>query len=321
MTDSASEGETVLTSELRCPHCDYRQREVMPTTACLYFYECLGCGVLLKPKLGDCCVFCSYGDVPCPPVQSEAGSCRSLDRGEEAAATAALLSSVLNPGVLSSQSSRSAFEAILRQGFEGKHSQPLTGPQSIVLSHVLEFYSAFGRAPAPTELASSSGLSVPDLQRSIAELIEMDFLVVDETRRLCGAYPFTDHHTPHRVIFTGTGSTVYAMCAVDALGAGAMVDQDIEIHSSCAVCQSPVMALTTDSGKKLAVVYPPATVVRVGETPACSCAAETLCPAIEFVCCKADGTAQMDRGLTVSVANALEVGRALFENRARAVSK
>nr|WP_283817643.1 GDCCVxC domain-containing (seleno)protein [Bradyrhizobium diazoefficiens] len=26
------------------------------------------------PKSGDCCVFCSYGTVPCPPKQSE-GSC------------------------------------------------------------------------------------------------------------------------------------------------------------------------------------------------------------------------------------------------------
>jgi hypothetical protein len=34
-----------------------------------FFYECKGCGALLKPKAGDCCVFCSYGDVPCPPIQ------------------------------------------------------------------------------------------------------------------------------------------------------------------------------------------------------------------------------------------------------------
>ncbi|MFZ3234262.1 MAG: GDCCVxC domain-containing (seleno)protein [Stellaceae bacterium] len=27
------------------------------------------CGELLRPKTGDCCVFCSYGSMPCPPVQ------------------------------------------------------------------------------------------------------------------------------------------------------------------------------------------------------------------------------------------------------------
>jgi hypothetical protein len=41
----------------------------MPTDACQFFYECKGCGVLLKPDAGDCCVFCSYGDLPCPPIQ------------------------------------------------------------------------------------------------------------------------------------------------------------------------------------------------------------------------------------------------------------
>jgi len=41
----------------------------MPTDACQFFYDCKGCGVVLKPLAGDCCVFCSYGTVPCPPIQ------------------------------------------------------------------------------------------------------------------------------------------------------------------------------------------------------------------------------------------------------------
>ena len=30
---------------------------------------------ILKPKEGDCCVFCSYGSVKCPPIQSEKKCC------------------------------------------------------------------------------------------------------------------------------------------------------------------------------------------------------------------------------------------------------
>ncbi|MGT2478165.1 GDCCVxC domain-containing (seleno)protein [Methylobacterium oryzae CBMB20] len=41
----------------------------MPTDACQFFYECTGCGTLLRPNAGDCCVFCSFGDVPCPPIK------------------------------------------------------------------------------------------------------------------------------------------------------------------------------------------------------------------------------------------------------------
>ena len=46
----------------------------MPTDACVGFYPCRRCGRTLRPKRGDCCVFCSYGTVPCPPIQQEQGS-------------------------------------------------------------------------------------------------------------------------------------------------------------------------------------------------------------------------------------------------------
>jgi hypothetical protein len=44
----------------------------MPTDACLFFHECADCHTRLRPKAGDCCVFCSYGSVPCPPIQAGA---------------------------------------------------------------------------------------------------------------------------------------------------------------------------------------------------------------------------------------------------------
>jgi len=64
---------TQLTSTITCPQCSYQSSEVMPTDACQFFFDCKGCGVRLKPKSGDCCVFCSYGDVPCPPIQDDPG--------------------------------------------------------------------------------------------------------------------------------------------------------------------------------------------------------------------------------------------------------
>lgn len=62
--------KTILQSTITCPNCGHRSRETMPIDACQYIYVCK-CGVELKPKIGDCCVYCSYGDVPCPPVQEE----------------------------------------------------------------------------------------------------------------------------------------------------------------------------------------------------------------------------------------------------------
>src|SRR6266404_8943033 len=40
----------ILESTLTCPTCGTVKGEIMPTTACQYFYECTGCKVLLKPK-------------------------------------------------------------------------------------------------------------------------------------------------------------------------------------------------------------------------------------------------------------------------------
>ncbi|MFO1117706.1 MAG: GDCCVxC domain-containing (seleno)protein [Beijerinckiaceae bacterium] len=72
--------DTELRSEITCPHCGHRRVEVMPTDACQFFYECQNCHAMLRPKTGDCCVFCSYGSSPCPPIQlqrpsSEIGEC------------------------------------------------------------------------------------------------------------------------------------------------------------------------------------------------------------------------------------------------------
>lgn len=65
----------ILESTITCPSCGHQKQEIMPTDACQYFYECEGCHTRLKPKHGDCCVFCSYGTVKCPPIQMNKSCC------------------------------------------------------------------------------------------------------------------------------------------------------------------------------------------------------------------------------------------------------
>ncbi len=64
-----------LRSTLTCPECRAESRGDMPTEACQFFYDCPACKAVLRPKPGDCCVWCSYGTVPCPPVQDGDGCC------------------------------------------------------------------------------------------------------------------------------------------------------------------------------------------------------------------------------------------------------
>ena len=58
---------------LICPSCDASTELQMPADACVFSFECPSCGMLLRPRYGDCCVFCSYGSEACPPKQIERG--------------------------------------------------------------------------------------------------------------------------------------------------------------------------------------------------------------------------------------------------------
>ncbi|MEW6312609.1 MAG: GDCCVxC domain-containing (seleno)protein [Pseudomonadota bacterium] len=72
----------ILESTLTCPQCGHAKIETMPTDACQWHYECEACHAVLRPKPGDCCVFCSYGSVPCPPIQLQddgAGCCAGTE--------------------------------------------------------------------------------------------------------------------------------------------------------------------------------------------------------------------------------------------------
>ncbi|MGQ9926521.1 MAG: GDCCVxC domain-containing (seleno)protein [Chloroflexaceae bacterium] len=55
-------------STITCPACRHQQAEIMPIDACLFFYECTACKRMLRPRAGDCCVFCSYGTARCPSM-------------------------------------------------------------------------------------------------------------------------------------------------------------------------------------------------------------------------------------------------------------
>ena len=71
--------EPITKSEITCPNCGHTKEEEMPTNACQFFYECTNCKKVLTPNDGDCCVYCSFGTVPCPPIQ-ENKSCSDSSR-------------------------------------------------------------------------------------------------------------------------------------------------------------------------------------------------------------------------------------------------
>jgi len=65
----------VLQSTIACPECGHKKEETMRTDSCQFFYDCEKCKAVLKPQPGDCCVYCSYGSVNCPPIQQGESCC------------------------------------------------------------------------------------------------------------------------------------------------------------------------------------------------------------------------------------------------------
>jgi hypothetical protein len=81
---------------------------------------------------------------------------------------------------------------------------------------------------------------------------------------ILAAYPFSTRPTPHRLRLLN-GQEVFAICAMDALGVSAMLDQVVMIHSHCANCAAPI--LFEVQGERLATIQPPAVVVCYRQVP------------------------------------------------------
>ncbi len=61
--------EISIKSEITCPKCGHKEMEILPMEICQIKYTCKSCKIILYPKEGDCCVFCTYGDHKCPSKQ------------------------------------------------------------------------------------------------------------------------------------------------------------------------------------------------------------------------------------------------------------
>jgi hypothetical protein len=74
-----------LFATLTCPNpaCQHQQRALIPEHACQLTYLCEGCLLTHRRKAGDCCVFCSYADRPCPSKGEEDPRSACCDRPEE----------------------------------------------------------------------------------------------------------------------------------------------------------------------------------------------------------------------------------------------
>ena len=60
---------------ITCPHCGFAKEETMFVCGGESEYTCTRCAHILRPKEGECCVFCAYGNMICPPQQDKRNCC------------------------------------------------------------------------------------------------------------------------------------------------------------------------------------------------------------------------------------------------------
>ncbi|TWS94119.1 organomercurial lyase [Reyranella sp. CPCC 100927] len=181
---------------------------------------------------------------------------------------------------------------------------------------ILSLFRDHGGAPDATAVAQAAGRSREETQRALQALQARDLVVLDAAdAAVVAAYPFAGDRTGHQVTFGRR--TVNALCAIDALGVGAMCGVDTVITSSCAWCQTPIHVETRDHGLAVRSVTPADAVV-LYTLMFDGRAAQSCCPSTVFLC----SDAHLDRcanaghspspGDRLTMAEAFEIGAALF---------
>ena len=94
---------------------------------------------------------------------------------------------------------------------------------------VLRSFIQTGAAPGVSALARHAAPF--KVSRVLGELADGDFLCLDDAGRITAAYPFSALPTRHQVCIAGN-ATVFAMCAIDALGISAMTGLPVVIESA-----------------------------------------------------------------------------------------
>lgn len=204
----------------------------------------------------------------------------------------------------------SAFDLARRWGDYGEE-------EDRVRQAVIEGLAELGRGPDAAWIVARTRIEEGRVAALLDRLVTRDLVVRDsDSHAIVGAYPLTTRSTEHRVRFGGR--VAQAMCAVDALGTGAMFGTDAVVESRCRACGGPIRIATKDRGVALDDVAPGSTLVWSGTSDTGACAATSLCTVIAFFCCEAHLEAWRQThqsgadGCRLTPDEAMQVGRALF---------
>lgn len=156
-------------------------------------------------------------------------------------------------------------------------------PEYLQATHraILHHFVETGQAPTAANLAVTVAYPPAEIEAKLAELATMCLYRDPVNGEILGAYPFSARPTAHRLRLLN-GQEIYAMCAIDALGVSAMLEQPVSIYSRCAHCDEPISLEVR--GETLATAHPSSIVVWYQAAAAGCMPATAKCPCINFFC-------------------------------------
>ncbi len=202
---------------------------------------------------------------------------------------------------------------------DAKWGRKLTQREDEVRRLILREFPNLGRAPTTAEIANALSLSKGEVEGILKKLHESDIVYMKDGVVLA-AYPFSSRPTAHKVTFKGKETRkAYALCAIDALGIPFMHGEDVDIESACAHCGERL----TIKIRGLGIVErsPLDALVWIGLKYS-SHAATSLCASLIFFHSRQHleewrSENPNEEGRALSLAEAMHVGRVLFEGRLR----
>lgn len=189
-----------------------------------------------------------------------------------------------------------------------------TLPEPLRLLHrrTLLALGEVGEPPTREQLQDWADDLSLDLDASLHQLAEAELVFLDVTRHvITGGVPFAAGPTAHRVRIND-GPTVFANCAIDALGVGAMLGRDVDVQSSDALTGEVVSAVSRAGHWTW---QPTEAVVFVGSSGQ-GRLTETCCPVINFFT-TGDHARDYQRthaldGVVLTLADAIQAGTLVF---------
>ncbi len=219
--------------------------------------------------------------------------------------------------VVTSNEARASLNDTLGRLRMTKRWSGMTPHEETVRRAILDIYVETGHAPTLNALAELTGLTPVELPDLLSSLAQRDLIVLsDADQSIEAAYPFTDRNIEHRVCIGDV--SLNAMCAIDALGIGAMLKQDVLIQSRCRYCDCDIQIATKSTGHAIESTSPQTSVVWSGIQDIDGCAADTQCSVMAYFCSDdhldlwRDEANREQNGHRLTIEQGLEAGAAIF---------